>query len=355
MDKIKATLANIEKIDYSLAEKTQARLDNLTKPKGSLGLLEEIAKQMVEITKQENPSTKNKIVFTLAGDHGVVEEGVSAFPQEVTPQMVYNFLSDGAGINVIAKHVGAKVVVADLGVKEKIKIKQQKLKNFIDKKINYGTQNMTKGPAMTKQEALKAIEAGIEIFETEFKNGIDIAGTGEMGIGNTTPASAISSVITGVSACEVTGRGTGIDDKTLNLKIEVIKKAVALNQPNPKDGLDVLSKIGGFEIGGLTGIILSAASHRVPVVIDGFISGSAALLAYIIEPKVKDYMLSSHNSVEKGHQTIMDFIGLKPLFDFNLRLGEGTGAALAMGIIEASVKILTQMATFENAGVSKET
>jgi nicotinate-nucleotide--dimethylbenzimidazole phosphoribosyltransferase len=269
--------------------------------------------------------------------------------------MVYNLLREGAGINVLARHVGAKVIVADLGVKTPIeKNENLNFANFRDKKVTSGTKNFSKEPAMTKEQAFQAIESGIEIFEDEFKNGIDIVATGEMGIGNTTPASAITSAITNIPAKEVTGRGTGINDEALIFKIETIEKALNINKPNPQDGIDILSKVGGLEIGGLAGVILTAASRRVPVVIDGFISGSAALIAYTIEPKVKDYMLGSHNSVEKGHRAIMDFIGLKPLFDFNLRLGEGTGACLAMGIIEASVKILTEMATFQNAGVSEK-
>jgi nicotinate-nucleotide--dimethylbenzimidazole phosphoribosyltransferase len=355
MQKLNDILNKIEKIDYSLAEKTQKRLDNLTKPLGSLGRLEEIAKQIVAITRNENPSIKNKVIFTLAGDHGVVEEGVSAYPKEVTPQMVYNFLRGGAGINVLARHIGARVIVVDMGVAEKIKMQNAKFKNFKDKKINFGTKNFTKGLAMTKDEAIRSIEVGIEVFEEEILNNIDITGTGDMGIGNTTPSSAIASVITGKPVEELTGRGTGIDDETFSKKIAVIKKAISVNKPNPKDAIDVLSKIGGFEIGGLAGIILAAAKSRVPVVIDGFISGAAALLAHQLEPKVKDYMIAAHCSVEKGHRLVLEYMGLKPLLDLDLRLGEGTGAALGISIVETSIKILTEMATFQSAGVSERT
>ncbi|MDD5084582.1 MAG: nicotinate-nucleotide--dimethylbenzimidazole phosphoribosyltransferase [Candidatus Omnitrophica bacterium] len=353
MSKLSETVSKIKKIDYSLAEKTQKRLDNLTKPQGSLGRLEEFAKQMVEITGAESPSLKNKVIFTMAADHGVVDEGVSAFPKEVTAQMVYNFLRGGAGINVLANHVGARVVVVDMGVAEEIQKSKVKNQNFKDKKINLGTKNFVKGPAMTKDEAIKSIEAGIEVFEEELRKGIDIVGTGDMGIGNTTPSSAIAAVVTGRAVEEVTGRGTGVDDKTLSNKIRVIKKAIEVNRSDPKDGIDVLSKVGGFEIGGLAGIILGAASKRIPVVIDGFISGAAALVAYSIEPKTKDYMIAAHCSVERGHRIVLNYIGLKPVLDLDLRLGEGTGAALAMSIVEAGVKILTQMATFEGAGVSE--
>ncbi|MEE9500073.1 MAG: nicotinate-nucleotide--dimethylbenzimidazole phosphoribosyltransferase [Candidatus Omnitrophota bacterium] len=348
MDKIRKTVNAIEKIDHSLAEKTQQRLDNLTKPRGSLGRLEELAKQVVEITKNENPPVRHKVIFTMAGDHGVVKEGVSAFPQEVTAQMVYNFLRRGAGINVLAEHTGARVVVVDMGVAEELKDENAELKV---KKINFGTKNMAEGPAMTKEEAVRSIEAGIEVFEEELANGIDIIGTGEMGIGNTTASSAIAAVITGRPVEDVTGRGTGINDKAMAHKIEVIKKSIEVNKPFAKDAIDVLQKTGGFEIGGLAGVILAAASKRIPVVIDGFISGAAALIAYRLEPKVKDYMIAAHCSVEQGHKIILDYIGLRPLLDLDLRLGEGTGAALAMNIVEAGVKILTRMATFQSASV----
>lgn len=350
MNKIKETLKNIAAIDRRLIDLTQERLDNLTKPLGSLGRLEELAKLIVGITGKENPELKNKVIFTLASDHGITEEGVSAYPKEVTAQMVYNFLRGGAGINVLAKHVGARVVVVDIGVCSDLKPHPQ----LVIKKVNYGTKNMAKEPAMTKLEAIKAIEAGIEIFEDEFKNGIDIIGTGEMGIGNTTPSSAITAVFTKRPVKDVTGIGTGITEKGLNNKIDAIKKALELNKPDPKDAIDVLSKVGGFEIGGLAGIILAAASRKIPVVIDGFISGAAALIAYHIEPKVKEYMIASHCSVEKGHKIILEHIGLKPLLDLNLRLGEGTGAALGINMAEAAIKVLTQMASFKQAGVSEK-
>lgn len=343
------TIGKIERIDYSLAEKTQKRLDNLTKPQGSLGRLEELAKQVVEITKNENPPVKNKVIFTMAGDHGVVKEGVSAFPAEVTAQMVYNFLRRGAGINVLAEHTGARVVVADMGVATDLNPHPE----LIVKKVDYGTKNILSGPAMTKDQAIKSVETGIEIFEAELPKGIDIAGTGEMGIGNTTPSSAIAAVITGEAVEDVTGRGTGIDDETFTHKVEVIKKVIEVNKPVPEDAIDVLYKIGGFEIGGLVGVILASASKRVPVVIDGFISGAAGLIAYQLEPKVRDYMIAAHCSVEQGHKIILDYIGLKPLLDLDLRLGEGTGAALGMSIVEAAIKILTEMATFQIASVSK--
>jgi nicotinate-nucleotide--dimethylbenzimidazole phosphoribosyltransferase len=350
MTLLSETIAGIEKIDGSLAKETQRRLDHLTKPQGSLGRLEEFALKVVEITRIKNPSLSRKVVFTFAGDHGVTEEGVSAFPKEVTPQMVYNFLRGGAGINVLSRHVGARVVVADLGVAVDLDPHPE----LLVRKVGYGTRNMAQGPAMTKDDAIRSLENGIAIFESEYQKGIDIAATGEMGIGNTTPSSAITAVITGRTVEEVTGKGTGINAASLAKKVAVIKKAISLNQPDPKDGIDVLSKIGGYEIGGLAGVILAAAARRVPVVVDGFISSAAALIAVTIEPKVKEYLFASHCSVEPGHRIVWEHLGLRPVLDLDLRLGEGTGAALAMGIVEAGVKVLNEMATFETAGVSEK-
>jgi len=349
MNKINEVAGKISLLNEQLLKDAQQRLDNLTKPLGSLGRLEELAKQVVGITGNAKPQLKNKVIFTFAGDHGVTAEGVSAYPKEVTAQMVCNFLNEGAGINVLAKHAGARVIVADLGVCSDLKLNPK----LVIKKIGYGTKNMAIGPAMTKGEAEKAIEAGIDIFENEFKNGIDIVGIGEMGIGNTTSASAITATFTGKPIADITGKGTGIDEKGLENKIRIIKKALEINKPDRSDAIDVLSKVGGFEIAGLCGVVLAAAARKIPVVIDGFISASAALLAYHIEPKVKDYLIASHRSVESGHRIILEHIGLKPILDLDLRLGEGTGAALAIPIIEASIKILTQMATFKSAHVSE--
>jgi nicotinate-nucleotide--dimethylbenzimidazole phosphoribosyltransferase len=350
MTTIDRTISDIGDLDLRLMAEAQGRLDNLTKPQGSLGRLEELAKLVVGITKNKNPNFKNKVIFTLASDHGVVEEGVSAFPQEVTPQMVYNFINRGAAINVLAKHVEARVVIVDSGIASDLKPHQ----DLIVKKAGYGTKNMTKGSAMTKQEAVKAIENGIEVFSDEFKKGIDIIGTGDMGIGNTTASSAITSIITGSSVEDITGRGTGIDDKIYINKIKVIKKALEANKPDPNDPIDVLAKVGGFEIAGLCGIILAASAGRIPVVIDGFISSAAALIAYQLAPKTKNYMIAAHLSQEQGHKIILNHIGLKPLLDLSLRLGEGTGAALGIGLVEAGIKILAEMATFKTAAVSEK-
>lgn len=348
MDKLKETLERIYEPHYSLGEKVQARLDNLTKPRGSLGRLEELAKQVVIITGRERPRVERKVILTLAGDHGVVEEGVSAFPKEVTPQMVLNFLRGGAGINVLSRHTGCRVVVVDIGVDYDF----GDMPGLVRRKVGRGTKNMAKGPAMTPGEAVSAIETGISLAGEMAKEGVDIIGTGDMGIGNTTPSSAIVAAITGEAVARVTGRGTGIDGQSLARKVQVIERALEVNRPNPKDGLDVLSKVGGFEIGGIAGIILGAASHRLPVVIDGFISGAGALIAYLLQPRVKDYLIASHCSAEQGHMVVLDFLGLNPLLDLDLRLGEGTGAALGISLVEAAVKVLNDMATFGEAGVS---
>lgn len=358
MEKLKLTIQAIEPIDKTLLEKTQKRLDNLTKPQGSLGRLEELAKRIVAITRREMLELKHKVIFTMAADHGVVKEGVSAYPQEVTPQMVYNFLRGGAGINVLARHVGAKVVVVDMGVAVKIEPRTEnrepKINNFIDKKIDFGTKNMAKGQAMTKKQAIKAIKAGIEVFEhVNNEEKIDIVGIGDMGIGNTTPSSAIIACLSGEEPRNVTGKGTGIDSAAFENKVKIIEKALAVNKPNPKAPIDVLTKVGGFEIGGLCGVTLAAARHKVPVVLDGFIATAGALLAYELCPKVKEYLIASHNSIERGHIVMLGRMGLRPLLNLDLRLGEGTGAALGISICEAAVKILTQMATFEGAGVSE--
>ena len=355
-------LEAIEPVDINYYHKAQIRLDNLTKPKGSLGRLEELAGLIAAITRNLKPSIKRKIIFTMAGDHGVCEEGVSAYPQEVTPQMVYNFLRGGAGINVLARHIGADVIVVDMGVKEniknqisKIKYRTSNIKNFKDKKVNYGTKNFVREPAMTKEEAYKSLMGGIEAFlEAYREEKIDIVGVGDMGIGNTTPSSAIVAAITGEDVELVTGRGTGIDEATFIRKVEAIRKALSLHSPNPKDPVDVLSKVGGFEIGGIAGVVLAAASKRVPVVVDGFIAACGALVAFEMCPKIKDYLIAAHRSVEAGHMAILKHINLRPLLNLDMRLGEGTGAALGISIVEAAVKIFTEMATFSEAGVSEE-
>ncbi len=347
MDKINQTIASIKPLDEKAMTEARTRQDNLTKPQGSLGQLEWLSIQVAGIKGHPRPRIDQKVIFTLAGDHGVTEEGVSAYPSEVTPQMVYNFLRGGAGINVLARHVRARVVVADLGTASVL----QRHPELKDKKVAMGTRNMTKGPAMSREEAIRSIEAGMELVEEELGKGIDILGTGDMGIGNTTPSSAITAAFTGAEVAAVTGRGTGLDDEGWERKVRIIEKALAINRPDSKDPIDVLSKVGGFEIGGIAGVILAGARYRIPVVIDGFISGAAALVAASLSPRVKPYLIASHESIERGHKIILEHLGLKPLLNLGLRLGEGTGAALGISMVEASLKILDEMATFAEASV----
>lgn len=353
MSLLEQTLKKIQPVDQSYCDKAQAKLDMLTKPQGSLGRLEEFARRYAAIRENLNPKIQKKAVFTFAGDHGVADEGVSAFPKEVTPQMVFNFIHGGAGINVIARHVGADVIVIDIGVDYEFTEELHGSNEFIKKKVAKGTKNMVKCPAMTRDEAVKAIEVGIEVANDYAAKGYDIFGTGDMGIANTTPSSAIVAVITGKPVEMVTGRGTGIDDKSFNVKVDVIKRALDVNKPNPKDAIGVLAKVGGFEIAGIAGLIIGGASNRVPVVVDGFISTAGALIATELEPKIKDYIFMAHKSVEVGHQAMLDWIGHKPFVDLNLRLGEGTGAAIGISLIECGVKVMTEMATFADAGVSE--
>jgi nicotinate-nucleotide--dimethylbenzimidazole phosphoribosyltransferase len=347
---LEQALREIKPLDEKAMAAARARQDTLTKPLGSLGRLEELSIKLAGIRGEPIPSINHKAIVTMAADHGVVAEGVSAYPQTVTPQMVLNFLRGGAGINVLARHVGARIIVVDMGVASDIEPHTA----LVSRKIACGTQNMARGPAMTREQAIRSIEIGLEIVKEEVKKGLDIVGTGDMGIGNTTPSSAIAAAITGEKVEKVTGRGTGIDDKQLTHKVEVIERALEVNKPNADDAIDVLAKVGGFEIGGLCGVILGAAAHRIPVVIDGFVSGAAALIAVGLSPTAKDYLIASHCSVEIGHKAILKYLGLKPILDLELRLGEGTGAALGIFLVEAAAKVLAEMATFAEAGVSEK-
>ena len=348
MSLLTETIQSIRPLDQGAIKLAQARQNSLTKPPGSLGRLEEIAVQVAGITGLERPVITDKVVITCAGDHGVMAQGVSAFPQEVTPQMVANILHGGAAINVLARHVGARVLVVDAGVA----VDLEPHPDLVIKKVGYGTADMTQGPAMSIQGAIEAIEAGIEVVQEQMGRGMSIVATGDMGIGNTTPSSAIVAAMTGIPVVEVTGRGTGIDDEQLAHKVAVIEKALAVNRPEPSDGLDLLSKVGGFEIGAIAGVILGAAANRIPVVVDGFISTAGALIAAALAPLASGYMIAAHASVEIGHRAALERLRLTPCLDFDLRLGEGTGAALVISVVEAACKILDEMATFESAGVS---
>ncbi|MDT8316395.1 MAG: nicotinate-nucleotide--dimethylbenzimidazole phosphoribosyltransferase [bacterium] len=349
MSYIKDTTDSIKGLDKAFMEKAQERLDSLTKPQGSLGRLEEIAMQVAAIREDERPNVDKKVIFTFAGDHGVTDEGISAFPKEVTPQMVFNFLNGGAGINVLARQAGAEVAVVDIGVDFDFK----GMPGLLHRKVVSGTRNMARGPAMTRDEAERCLLVGIDLAEEYAGKGYSLFGTGEMGIGNTTPSSAIIAVISGKDAAEVTGKGTGIDGSAFDNKVKVIEKAIEVNSPDKNDPIDVLAKVGGAEIAGIAGLCLGAAANRIPVLIDGFISTAGALIAYEIEPKVKEYMISAHKSVEAGHQFMLNHMGLRPLVDLDFRLGEGTGAAVGMNIVEAALRIYNEMATFAEASVAE--
>ncbi|HSW57281.1 MAG TPA: nicotinate-nucleotide--dimethylbenzimidazole phosphoribosyltransferase [Dehalococcoidales bacterium] len=344
------TVKKIQPLDRKCMEAAKNRQDNLTKPAGSLGRLEELSIQLAGIQGVVSPQVKRKAFIVMASDHGVAAEGTSAYPQEVTFQMLANIAAGGAAISVLSRQIGARLVAVDIGVKGDTSV----LKNVEHCKVAPGTQSLLRGPAMTADEAVRAIETGITLVKAEVLKGLDIVGTGEMGIGNTTPSAAICAVMTGKSAAEVTGRGTGLDDRGLQHKVNVIEKAIALNKPDAGNALEVLSKVGGFEIGGLAGVIIGAAASRVPVMIDGFISGAAALIAAGICPLAKDYMVAAHMSVEPGHRILLEYLGLQPLINLNLRLGEGTGGAIGMYMAEAACRILGEMATFAEAGVSNK-
>ncbi|KKN05456.1 hypothetical protein LCGC14_1087130 [marine sediment metagenome] len=349
MKLLKDTVSKIKPLDKEVMEQAQERLDNLTKPLGSLGYLEQLAKQVCGITGTLTPSVEKKTVLVMAADHGITKKGVSLFPQEVTPQMVLNFVAGGAGINVLARHVDATVVVTDVGIASDMD-SSLPIKH---KKIALGTQDFSEEAAMSKEQAIAAIEAGIEVAFEQIENGAQIIATGDMGIGNTSASSAIVACLSGMDTSLVTGRGTGLDDDALIKKAKVINEALTMHKPDPTDGLDVLEKVGGFEIGAIAGVCLACAAKRIPVVIDGFISGAGALIASRLNPEATSFMIAAHKSVEQGHQIALKILNLRNIFDMDLRLGEGTGAALAMNVIEASIKILNEMATFSEASVSE--
>ncbi len=350
MDRLNKMLDHIKTPDLQCQSLAQQHLDRLTKPPGSLGRLEELAAWYIRVRGKFPPTLPKKALFVFAADHGVCEEGVSAFPQSVTAQMVFNFLKGGAAVNVLARHADAEVRVVDMGVDFDF----GEIPTLIHRKIARGTQNMSRGPAMTQKQALAAVITGIDLAEEAAKNGVTLLGTGEMGIGNTTASSAITAVLTGSDIATVTGRGTGIGDETLVLKQAVVRLALNVNQPEASKPLELLQKIGGFEIGGITGLILGGAAHRIPIVIDGFIATAAALIAAALKPEVTAYLLAAHQSAEPGHQIALKHLGLSPLLAFDMRLGEGTGAALGMSMVDAAIKIVNEMATFEQAGVSQK-
>ena len=347
---MKQLCQKIRSVDPSLEAQYQRRLDNLTKPRNSLGRMEEIARRYAAIRHPDLGSISRKYLFTFAADHGIAGSGVSLFPKEVTAQMVYNFLAGGAAISVLCRHYGIENIVVDVGVDHEFP-PDDRLRS---RKIGPGTRNFLQEPAMTPAQAEQALQVGIECAEEVVDKGAGLVGTGDMGIGNTTASSAVFAALTGLDPGTVTGLGTGIDAEQRKHKADVIRKALALHRPDPKSPLDVLSKVGGFEIGAIAGLILGCASRRVPVVVDGFISTAGALVAVELCPAVRDYLFFSHQSRETGHSLILERLGVSPLFELDLCLGEGTGAAIAMDLIAVSVKILTEMATFDDAAVSRE-
>lgn len=348
--KLEKIISTIGPLARQKMEEVRNYQNTLTKPAGSLGMLEELSIRLAGITGEKAPNLAKKAVIVMAGDHGIVAEGVSAFPQVVTQQMVLNFTTGGAAINVLARYAGAEVRVIDIGVAGDVAVP-----GVTVQKVKPGTDNFAQGPAMSRAEAITALETGIGIAEEMIAAGYRVLATGEMGIGNTTPSSAIVSILTGCSVEEAVGPGTGVDDAGIRRKVEAIKRGLEVNQPDNADALDVLTKVGGLEIAGLAGLILGAAANRTPIVIDGFISTAAALIAQGLAPACVDYMFSAHCSAEPAHRRSLEKLGLRPLLDLQMRLGEGTGAALAFHLLEAAVRIVREMATFTNAGVADGT
>ena len=348
MELIEKSIAAIQPLNRAVFDQADERLANQARPAGSLGMLEPVSARLAAIFGTLDVHLDHKVIITCVGDHGVTEEGVSLFPQEVTPQMVFNFVNGGASINVLGKHAGARVVAADLGVNYDF---EPDLPIF-HKKVGKGTANFARMPAMTREEAVRSVEAGIEIVnELKADGPLDMLGTGDMGIGNTTPSSAVIAAFSGIPAAKLTGRGTGIDDDALANKIRVIEDALKLHQPDPDDPLDVLAKVGGFEIGGLAGLVVGAAAAGIPVVCDGLIATAGALIACELAPAAKDYLFASHRSVEAGHRFMHERLGVEPLLDLQFRLGEGTGAAVAMELIDAATRVLCDIKTFEEVAI----
>jgi nicotinate-nucleotide--dimethylbenzimidazole phosphoribosyltransferase len=345
---LETTITQIQPLDAALLTLAQQHLDHLTKPPGSLGRLEELARRYVAITRQVQPRVGRKTVVIFAADHGVVAEGVSAYPQAVTAQMVHNFVRGGAAINALARQAGAVVQVVDIGVATDLPA----LPGLLLHKVRPGTANIVHGPAMSRQEALQCLDIGIRLAKQCARGGVSLVATGDMGIGNTTPSSALVALFTGAPVEQVTGYGTGIDEAARRRKVTVIERALQCNAPSAQDALGALAAVGGLEIGGIAGLILGCARYRLPILVDGLIATAGALVAAALQPLVKDYMIATHASVEVGQQIAWRYLGQTPLFDLGLRLGEGTGAVLAMPLVEAAVRVYTDMATFAQAGVS---
>jgi nicotinate-nucleotide--dimethylbenzimidazole phosphoribosyltransferase len=345
--RLRKCIASVQRLDAAAMAAARVRLDSLTKPPGSLGRLERLAVHIAGITGNPRPRLEDRVVVVIAADHGVVAEGVSAYPAAVTAQMVHNFAQGGAAINVLARRAGARVIVVDVGVAAEFSPELP----ILHRKVAPGTANLALGAAMTTEQMLAAIGVGLDLASHDGQ-APDVICLGEMGIGNTTAASAIVASITRLPVADVTGRGTGIDDATWQRKVAAIERGMRVNQPNPADALDVLAKLGGLEIAALVGLTLGAAAQRVPIVVDGFIATAAALVAAEICPPARDYMIAAHRSVEIGHRAALEHLELEPLFALDLRLGEGSGAVLALPMLDAALAVLDEMATFEDAGVA---
>jgi nicotinate-nucleotide--dimethylbenzimidazole phosphoribosyltransferase len=341
---LQAAIGHVGNLDHVAMDETRRRLDSLTKPPGSLGRLERLAVQIAGVSGSLRPRLRERLVVVMAADHGVTAEGVSAYPAAVTTQMVHNFVHGGAAINVLARQVGARVLVVDIGVAARL----PRDLAIVHRKVAPGTANMARGPAMTSEQVAAALQVGLDLSTQD----ADVICLGEMGIGNTTAASAIVAAVTGLPVAEVTGRGTGIDDATWNRKVSVIEQALRFNRPDPTSPTDILAKLGGLEIAGLVGLVIGASALRKVVIVDGFIATAAALLAVELCPAARSYLIAAHRSVEVGHRAALERLELEPLFALDLRLGEGSGAALALPIVDAALAILAEMATFEEAGVA---
>ena len=349
---LKTVLLGIAPVDAQWREKVQSRVDRLAIPRGSLGRMSELSVQLGSVQESMTPVFDKKEVFVMAGDHGVVEEGVSTCAKAVTQEMVRNFLKGGAAVNTFAQNAGAKVTVVDMGIDGDMHEFYDN-DHFLDRKVGMGTKNMLHEPAMTRAEAEKAIDIGIDLVCDAVKErGVNLIATGDMGIGNTTASSAILAAMTGLPAKTVTGRGTGLTPEGVEHKAKVIEKTLLRHRCAPKDALGILSLVGGYEIAGITGLILGAAYCRIPVIVDGYISTAGALLAYNLQPNVKDYMIFAHASDEAAHRNMVEFMGAEPLLHLNLRLGEGSGAALVMPMIDAAALMLKKMLTFDEADVT---
>jgi nicotinate-nucleotide--dimethylbenzimidazole phosphoribosyltransferase len=342
------TCSAIAEVDHDAAAATQRVLDNKTKPRRSLGRLEDLACKVASIQRNPRPPLPTKAIVVMAGDHGVAQEGVSAYPPEVTWQMLLNFARGGAAINVLARQASARLIVVDMGVNGP----EEAIPGVLSHRIAPGTRNFTRGPAMSIEQAVQALECGITIAQELASTGIDLIGIGEMGIGNTTAATALLAAFTGRAASAITGRGTGIDDEAFARKVAAIEKALKVNPPDGKPALQILAELGGFEIAGLAGVVLGAAARKIPVLLDGFIASTAALCAARVAPRAAEYVIASHQSVEIGHKVVLEALGCEPLFEFAMCLGEGTGAALAMHMVDAALHVLHEMATFESAQVT---